>query len=230
MVENKDCWLKERCNHRDCNGFCMRLFKLDKLFDNALIAYNQRKNIQLRVDSDKVDFDEFTKLSHISNNTLDFVANGDNLFIHSTTCGNGKTSWALRIVSNYLDKVWITSDIDDCKVLFINVPRFLLELKSNIENKSDYISHIKENVLNADIVVWDDIGTKSITTFETENLLSIIDNRINLGKSNIYTSNLKDDDLYEFLGNRLASRLLGSKYNIELHGKDKRGLCLTDNL
>ena len=64
-------------------------------------------------------------------------------------------------------------------VLFIGVPRFLLELKANISQKSEYIEDIEDSVLDADLVVWDDIGSKNGTEFEVSHLLSIIDTRIN---------------------------------------------------
>ena len=42
-----------------------------------------------------------------------------------------------------------------------------------------------ECVTKCDLVVWDDIGSKNGTEFEVSHLLSIIDQRINNGKSNI---------------------------------------------
>jgi DNA replication protein DnaC len=106
------------------------------------------------------------------------------------------------------------------------VPRFLLALKDNISNKSSYIEYIKENVLEADLVVWDDIAAlhRAGTDFELTNMLSIIDNRLTLGKSNIYTSNLSRQQLYQVLGERLTSRIANMSIDIELFGSDKRNL------
>ena len=61
-----------------------------------------------------------------------------------------------------------------CKFLFISVPKFFILLKDNITNKNDYIQHIRENITNCDLVIWDDIGTKVGTEFEIENMLNII--------------------------------------------------------
>ena len=109
-------------------------------------------------------------------------------------------------------------------VLFISVPRFLLELKANISSKSDYIQHIMECVTKCDLVVWDDIGSKNGTEFEVSHLLSIIDQRINNGKSNIYTSNLNDEELHQLLGDRLYSRVYNYSIVYQIVGKDKRGI------
>ena len=52
----------------------------------------------------------------------------------------------------------------------------------------------------------------------------MIDSRISAGKSNIFTSNLNDEELHKSLGDRLASRICNLGYNIELYGSDKRGI------
>jgi DNA replication protein DnaC len=100
----------------------------------------------------------------------------------------------------------------------------MLAIKDNIDEKSEYVSYIKKNVFNADIVIWDEIGTKSLTVFEQENIMSLINARIDAGKSNIYTSNLTDEELLKAVGKRLHSRISLTSKNIELKGKDKRGL------
>lgn len=223
MITSENCWLKNECNQCDCNGFCLRLFKLDYLYNEALISLLQRRPIVLTTDSDLCDDEAFSILKGISDNVETFVKEGKNLYIHSSTTGNGKTSWALRIVQSYFNKIWYASELK-CRALFISVPRLLIELKNNIENKSDYIEHIKNNILDADIVIWDDIATKTVTTFESENLFSMIDARISLGKSNIYTSNLSEKEMVKALGERLHSRVCYCDYNIEFKGKDKRGL------
>ena len=224
MINSNNCWLKNNCNKCDCNTFCVRLFKLDYLYSQALIELPQRKYTELYTDVGNFNDKEcFKALKKISQNIEEFVSNGDNIYIHSRNCGNGKTSWALRLVQEYFNKIWFKSELK-CRALFISVPKFLIALKDNIEEKDDYVSHIKENILKADIVIWDDIATKQTTVFESEHLFSMIDARICSGKSNIFTSNLSNEELRNALGDRLASRICNLSYNIELTGKDKRGI------
>lgn len=223
LYTNKDCWLQNNCNRIDCNKFCMRYFKLNYLYDSANISMNQRRHINLRPDDNNRDIDAFKKLKNIELNIEQFVKQGTNLYLHSNNTGNGKTSWALRLVQAYFNKIWFKCNLS-CKALFINVPRFLLALKDNISDKNEYVQHIKDNINVCDIIIWDDIGTKSVTVFEAENLLALIDIREN--KTNIFTSNLNDDELHKFLGDRLASRIVNNSINIELFGADKRGLEL----
>lgn len=171
--ENKDCWLTNQCNHIDCNRFCMKHYKLKYLYDAALISASQRKYVGLVVDKDGTDLKEFQILSMYAMRIEDIVKAGKNIYIHSSSCGNGKTSWALRIVESYFDKIWYSSEME-CRALFISVPQFLLALKANIAEKNDYVQYIKDNVLTADIIIWDDIATKDSTVFEAENLLSMM--------------------------------------------------------
>lgn len=225
MITANDCWLKSQCKQRHCddpNG-CMILFKLDYLYNQANIPVNLRANLTLHTDADGTDLVEFKQLKAIQDNIIQFIDDGNQLLIHSKTCGCGKTSWSLRLLQTYFNKIWLKSELK-CRALFINVPAFLLALKDNISSKNDYIEHIKQNVLDCDLVIWDDIGTKNSTTFEAENLLSMIDGRIIHNKANIFTSNLNDDELHAALGDRLASRICNLGYNITLHGGDKRGL------
>ena len=126
---------------------------------------------------------------------------------------------------SYIFHIWYKSDMS-CRALFINVPWLFIALKDNISSPSEYIKHIKENVLTADIVVWDEIGTKAVTTFEHEHLLSLINARIDNNKTNIFTSNLSPIQLKESVGERLYSRVINLSDIIEFKGSDKRGINL----
>lgn len=221
---NKDCWMKDCCNQIDCNTFCMKYYKLNALYDMALIPLNKRKHVKLLIDDDGRDEQAFDTLKEIEKNIVDFISNGKSLFLYSEITGNGKTLWTLRMVEAYFNKIWLKSELK-CRVLFISVPRFLLELKSNISEKSEYIQYINDSVLDCDLVVWDDIATKLGTEFELSHLLSIIDTRITSGKSNMFTSNVSGVELSNALGDRLYSRIQNySDYVIELRGTDKRGI------
>jgi DNA replication protein DnaC len=188
-----------------------------------MISMKNRYPIQLGLDRNRVDEEAYDKLYQIMTNIEEVIANGTNLYIYSIITGNGKTSWALKLAQAYLNKTWYKND-RSCTVLFINVPSYLLAIKDNITTKSEYVSHIKENVLDADLVIWDDIATKAATSFEHENLLSIIDSRIANSKSNIYTSNLNPDELHQFMGDRLFSRIYHKSLVFEFRGNDKRGI------
>ena len=113
------------------------------VFDLAFISDGQRRTMALRYDSDGTDYQEFVRLHQISQDIENFVDNGKSLYLYSTGCGNGKTSWALRMAQEYIHRIWFKSDIRP-RVLFINVPKFFLMLKDNISHQNDDIAHIKE--------------------------------------------------------------------------------------
>lgn len=224
MVEN--CVYANNCSCIDCKAdFCLKKYKLDALYSYGLLPDKQKQRITLRIDNDEknTDLEEFKQLSAIEKDIVNFVKAGKNLYIHSSQAGNGKTSWAIRLLQAYLDKIWLTSDLT-CRVLFLKVSTFFDDLKNNISSKNMDIEVIKANIMEADIVVFDDIATKCGTVYEISQLLNYIDSRIIAGKSNIYTSNLNQKEMFSALGERLTSRITNYAKDIELHGADKRNI------
>lgn len=220
----ENCWYKEVCplvNTCECGSQCIKYKKMDYLANMALLTKKQQHPIKLYVED--IDEQAYERLNEIKMNARTFVENGGNLLIFSKTVGNGKTGWSLKILMNYFNQIWASTDFT-CRGLFINVPRFLNELKENIRESSEYIEHIKENILDADLVVWDEVGLKDLTTYEHDYLFSYINARLDNGKSNIFTSNLDTNELEQTLGVRLFSRVVNTSECIELKGSDKRGL------
>ena len=234
LVLSENCYLQDSCwkymndETAPCksgNVFCPKFFRTNYLFDESLMSIKQRIHIPLRPDADGTDREEFVKLKKIEDSIESFVDNGQCLYIHSGTCGNGKTAWALRMLQSYVNKIWFKSDLR-CRVLFVNVPRFILALKENISTPNEYVKHIRENIETVDLVVFDEVGTKDLSVFEHENILSIINTRIDNDKSNIYTSNLSPMELRARVGDRLYSRIVNMSIDVELHGADKRSLTI----
>lgn len=225
LDENIDCYFIGHCSHKYCNVACPKRIKFDDFVKKSLIPEDRLDPKPLYTDADGADANAFLVLKNIEDKVADFVNEGKNLYIFSNRVGNGKTSWALRIATRYLKTPdAIFGHMQNIPVLFISVPRYLLELKSSITQKSEYIEHINEYAQNASLVVWDDIGSKNGTEFEVSHLLSLIDQRINNGKSNIYTSNLNSNELHEMLGDRIYSRVFNYSLCINIVGKDKRGI------
>lgn len=222
------CYLNDSCGKFKRNlcsypEFCIKLFKIDSLFNLGLFTDLQRKHLNLRIDADGTDKEQFIKLKEIEDNIESWVNAGNNLYLYSYQTGNGKSSWCCRLAQAYINSIWHKTEIK-CRVLFISVPKFFIMLKDNISHENDYIKHIKDNVLNCDLVIWDDVGTKTGTEFEMENLLNIIDSRLVAGKSNLYTSNIDPMQLRERVGERLYSRIINLSTVIQFNGRDKRGL------
>lgn len=232
MILSNECWMKDTCKKQnktciECNEFCMKLFKINELYKKSGLTNEQKKPINLYLDKTKSDKNAFTKLSEIKSNISNFIKDGNNLFIWSRNCGNGKSSWCVKLLQSYIDEIWAVSDIT-CRVLFIHVPRFLISLKNNLSNSDEYAEFIKENVLQADVVVWDELATKTATPFEIENLLTFINTRLSVGKSNFYTSNVEPKEISEVMGDRLYSRVINTATVIELKAPDMRKWATTN--
>lgn len=214
------------CNHRACDDLvCVKKCKLNELYSLAGLSEKQKIRISLKVDEnvETSDLAAFTKLSDIEKNINTFVEKGFNLYLHSSTCGNGKTSWAVRLVQVYFNQNWAKLDLS-CHVLFISTPSYLNALKRNMNTRDEYAIFVNQNVFEADLVVWDDIASKSGSEYDLDQLFNVLNRRMQSGKANIFTSNLNDTELYSALGPRLASRISRESINIELKGTDKRNL------
>ncbi len=213
-MRNKDCLYEKVCNN-ECSSTCIRYIQMNRLLElSNLPKCFQRPTLIYSTDNDH---DAYVELANIKNNIEDFVHNGKNLYICSTTCGNAKTTWATKLMLKYFDCIWPGS-YDETKGLFVHVPSLLLDLKK-FGNIPKYVSQIKE----ADLVIWDDLAFNKLTEYEHEQLLQYIDYRLCSNKSNIYTSNLVTlDDLKSHVGGRLASRVYNGSTVITFTSPDFR--------
>ena len=209
--------------NKNIEQFCLKWFKIDELQNEALLTERQKQPIKMLLDKKKTDKAAFDRLKEIEKNIEKFVNQGGNLYIYSHVTGNGKSHWALKLLKSYFETIWYKTGLK-CRGLFINVPKYFISLKDSFNNYSEYINHVKKNVLIADLVVWDDIATKGFTEFEMESLLNIINNRVDAGKANIYTSNLAGEELKQAMGDRLYSRVANMSEMVIFKSTDKRGI------
>ena len=215
----QSCWYKRICTEQ-CSENCIRyklmysLFKQSNL-PEALWGYKElvchEKDLQV-----------YKQLQAKSDAILNFIESGNNLYIYSENCGNGKTSWAIRLMYSYFDKIGHKSCFD-CKALFVSVPKFLYNCKRSISQDVKGFEELCNLISEVDLVIWDDIGEMKASDYEHQILFQYIDDRINSKKSNIYTSNKNKEQLEDVLGVRLASRIYNCSECIEFLEEDKRG-------
>ena len=215
----QNCWYKRICTEQ-CSENCIRyklmysLFKQSNL-PEALWDYKElichEKDLQV-----------YKQLQAKSDAILNFIESGNNLYIYSENCGNGKTTWAIRLMYSYFDKIWHKSCFD-CKALFVSVPKFLYNCKRSISQDVKGFEELCNLISEVDLVIWDDIGEMKASDYEHQILFQYIDDRINSKKSNIYTSNKNKEQLEDVLGVRLASRIYNCSECIEFLEEDKRG-------
>jgi len=211
-----DCWYKDVCNKESCDG-CIRFLEMSYLMEASDIPITKQVPISLKPDD--IDYERFVRLSEIKNDIVNFVTEGENLYLSSQHTGNGKTSWAIKLMLKYFDSIWAGNGLR-ARGMFVHVPTLIMRLK-NFE--SPVPEEYKNYLLNLDLIIWDDIGHSEISKYDYSNLLMLIDNRLLSEKSNIFTSNLtRKSELDKLLGVKISSRIWNTSTRIELEGEDKR--------
>lgn len=218
----QNCWYKRICTEQ-CSENCIRYKLMYSLFKQSNLpeALWNYKELMCH----EKDLQVYKKLQAKSDAILNFIEEGNNLYIYSENCGNGKTTWAIRLMYSYFDKIWHKSCFD-CKALFVSVPKFLYNCKRSISQDVKGFEELCNLISEVDLVIWDDIGEMKASDYEHQILFQYIDNRINSKKSNIYTSNKNKEQLEDVLGVRLASRIYNCSECIEFLEEDKRGKYL----
>ena len=216
---NENCLYKDVCTN-ECTSGCVRYNSMKALLDKSGLPTHLQKEKTLIAYEE--DIPSFQRLAEIKSEIMNFVVLAKNLYIYSDTCGNGKTSWSIKLMLAYFDKVWSQCGFD-CKGYFIHTPTLLTRLKS-FDTDFSLSDEERNRLLNANLVIWDDIASTKLSEFDHTMLLTYLDQRINKGLSNIFTGNCGEDDCYTNLGGRLHSRVWTMSERIELREFDKRGL------
>lgn len=221
-LTKNDCWYKKVCQQDMCNAdtFCIRHYKMDYLVAHATMEGKQRYSIPLYPDSS--DIEAFKHLKDIQNSIKEFVSDGKNLLIYSEHCGNGKTEWAKKLLLSWFGSIWHSTDFE-CRGLFLSVPKLMQSRQENISKPNEYFQYVNDNIMSADLIVWDEINYKEWSAYEQDYMLNVISQRISVGKANIYTTNYNLGAIEQRLGARLTSRIVGCSDIVEFKGKDKRG-------
>lgn len=180
-----------------------------------------KKVIGTKLVPDDVDFEQFVRLANIQENIIEFINDGNNMYLYSKTCGNGKTTWSIKLLLQYFNEVWACNNFKE-RGLFINVPTFLTKIKTVIGRPDEQFENMRDLIEQVDIVVWDDIASTKLSDFDYNTLLTYIDKRTLENKCNLYTGNVSPSELEKYVGQRLTSRILSHSAVIELKGQDRR--------
>lgn len=219
VERNRDCWYISKCEHDSCKD-CQEFMFLDWQMKNSGLPVAKQKLVEMFYDDfNKVDWDKFDQLGEVRKNILDFVRDGKNLYICGENTGNGKTSWAIRMLHTYLHYT-AYGNYERLKGIFVSVPELLIRLK---DFDDPTLKSYKKQIESVDLVIWDDIAISGASQFDYLQLYALINNRVFAEKSNIFTSNqTSDENLEKLLGKRLSSRIWGVSTVITLEGQDRR--------
>lgn len=218
------CWYRQkckRCGTSSCDRCCPLYVELDYLYYCSKMPRRYQKETPLNAPA--IDLEAYKKLSNFKNNIVANVNEGNGLLIYSEQTGNGKTTWATKIMNEYFKQVAIGNGLN-CRGVFVNTTELFLNLKDAISEEDEELNEVHSNLMNSDLVIWDDIGISKLTEWEHGQLYRYINYRSANGKSNIFTTNVLLDELAKNVGKRLCSRIYecseGNMY--ELHGTDHR--------
>lgn len=222
MAKFSKCWYESVCEDlcENCEIHCNQYIEMKYLTDHSNLP--KFRQLPDPLTAPEVDLDAYKRLAEIKDNIVEFVENNQNLYICSSITGNGKTSWAIKLLMKYFDEVAYGNGLRP-RGLFVHIPTLLLQLK-DFNNQSPELQQLKKLLLTVDLVVWDDIGGLALSQYDYNQLLMYMDSRLNAGLSNIYTSNLPSASAIDSkLGVKISSRILSKNTEIiEFKGGDNR--------
>jgi DNA replication protein DnaC len=105
-------------------------------------------------------------------------------------------------------------------VAFGSISDFLREIENEHFGRTE--GNTLDALLNADIVILDDLGSEFSGTFYESTIYNIINGRINLKKPTIISTNLTQSQLNLRYNERISSRVFNEFMPIMFVGKDIR--------
>ncbi len=136
-----------------------------------------------------------------------YANKADGWMVLTGASGCGKTHLAAAIANQRIQ--------DGLPALFIVVPDLLDHLRLTFSPNSE-ISYddLFNQILNAPLLILDDLGAQSSTPWAQEKLFQVINHRFNTKLPTIYTTNLSSTELPERLRTRLTDETLSQVYQV----------------
>ena len=139
-----------------------------------------------------------------------------NLYIFGDV-GRGKTFLINSIAKEILDKNY--------SVLYLTATKLFSFMNDYLYAFSERKEELKEKydlIFDSDLLIIDDLGSENDRNSNESNLFEIVNDRIINKKPIIFSSNYSEDELIEFYGDRIFSRIIGSSHVMEIFGEDLR--------
>lgn len=223
LYDWKNCWAQSYCKgyNEKCGELCYGYVQLNNIYTLSNMPKRYQKDVFLK--NPGRDLDAYLFLKRFQEDVVNQVESGNGLFLYSSNKGNGKTAWTCKIMNEYFRHVAITNNLR-CRGYFVNVPTLLQDIRNTFDNPNPKMMEVFDNLLNADIVIWDDIGTENPSHFVRERLYSFINHRYSNNLCQLFTSNLSLETLNDerYIGERIVSRIVGSCTAIEFFEGDRR--------
>ena len=185
----------------------------DSTFDNFNLAYYQG------VTDPETGVDAYSRMGQIVSYceayAEDFGLSSPSLILYGNT-GLGKTHLSLAIANKAFEKGF--------NVVYGSAHNLLSEIEKEHFGRLKTDDSPEDNVLNADLLILDDLGAEFSTSFTVSMVYNIINTRILKGLPTIISTNLWYDEISDKYGNRVYSRIIGNYTPLEFAGRDVRQL------
>lgn len=215
-----DCPYRKTCKQRTSDGECYKMCvdfnEIDLMMHNANIPHKYVQPIVL-YPSCKEDVESFEILSEIKKNIAAMVQQGFNLYIKSTQRQNGKTSWGIKILQNYIHHLIGKPGSKD-RALYLDLNEYLRELKLSFDSKDKEFKETEKVMRECDLLVLDGIDEVRLSEYERNYLKMIIKSRLANNLSNIFIGRNTAGNLINAIGNDLKYYVEDNSTVISIYG------------
>ena len=215
-----DCPYRKTCKQRTSDGECYKMCvdfnEIDLMMHNANIPHKYVQPIVL-YPSCKEDVESFEILSEIKKNIAAMVEQGFNLYIKSNQRQNGKTSWGIKILQNYIHHL-IGKPGSKNRALYLDLNEYLRELKLSFDSKDKEFKETEKAMRECDLLVLDGIDEVRLSEYERNYLKIIIKNRLANNLSNIFIGRNTAGNLINAIGNDLKYYVEDNSNVISIYG------------
>lgn len=229
---NIDCWYCYMTETKDGENKCLKGNNIEwcdihcPIYKNMKAAFTN-SNLEekfwypFNLKQVSIDKDAVQQVMSIRNNLREFVAGGRNVLLQSAKCGNGKTSWGIKLLQKQIE---LNSKQSLVPAYFVYVPSLLLEARKSINNRNNTFEFLQNMLQTCPLVLFDEIGGIPLKDYDLLILSTIIETRINRQLSSIFTTNCENDVLKINLGDRLFDRINRLSTVITFKGNSMRGI------
>lgn len=215
-----DCPYRKTCKQRTSDGECYKMCvdfnEIDLMMHNANIPHKYVQPIVL-YPSCKEDVESFEILNEIKKNIAAMVQQGFNLYIKSNQRQNGKTSWGIKILQNYIHHLIGKPGSKD-RALYLDLNEYLRELKLSFDSKDKEFKETEKVMRECDLLVLDGIDEVRLSEYERNYLKMIIKSRLANNLSNIFIGRNTAGNLINAIGNDLKYYVEDNSTVISIYG------------
>lgn len=150
-------------------------------------------------------------LSYCKEYAKTFSKGSRSIFMLGMT-GLGKTHLSLSIAKEVIEKGF--------NVAYDSIVNYLRMIEKEHFGKAD--TDTLQTLLNADLLIMDDLGSEYESSFYVSSIYNIINTRLNKGVPTIINSNLSPSELQKRYDERIVSRLIAMYDYLKFTGNDIR--------